>query len=117
MVRLPTFTYLNSSILIYTDSEATSSIDVQTDAAIPQTIRESFHNCTVLTIAHRISTIIDYDMIVVMDSGRIVETGAPGDLLAKQHGHFRRLALENGAINAVGGGVVEADIVPASSGF
>jgi ATP-binding cassette subfamily C (CFTR/MRP) protein 1 len=82
----------------FTGVEATSSIDVRTDAAIQQTIREAFDDCTVLTIAHRISTIIDYDLIVVMDAGRIVEIGTPRNLLSRRGGHFRSLALENGAI-------------------
>lgn len=81
-------------------AEATSSIDVRTDAAIQQTIREAFDDCTVLTIAHRISTIIDYDLIVVMDAGRVVEIGSPRSLLGRRDGHFRRLALENGAITS-----------------
>jgi ABC-type multidrug transport system fused ATPase/permease subunit len=79
--------------------EATSSIDVKTDAAIQQTIRESFEGATVLTIAHRISTIIDYDVIVVMDRGRVVEMGPPNDLLRHRDGHFRSLAMEGGAIS------------------
>lgn len=79
--------------------EATSSIDVKTDAAIQQTIRESFEGATVMTIAHRISTIIDYDVIVVMDRGRVVEMGPPTDLLRRRDGHFRRLAMEGGAID------------------
>jgi ABC-type multidrug transport system fused ATPase/permease subunit len=83
-----------------THTEATSSIDVRTDAAIQQTIRESFDDCTVLTIAHRISTIIDYDLIVVMEAGSVVEIGTPQTLLARPDGHFRRLAMENGAIGA-----------------
>ena len=77
--------------------EATSSIDVGTDAAIQQTIRESFDKCTVLTIAHRISTVIDYDVIIVMEAGRILEMGSPTDLLERPNGHFRRLAIESGA--------------------
>jgi ATP-binding cassette subfamily C (CFTR/MRP) protein 1 len=79
--------------------EATSSIDVKTDAAIQQTIRESFEGATVMTIAHRISTIIDYDVIVVMDRGRVVEMGPPTDLLRRRDGHFRRLAMEGEAID------------------
>ncbi|KAK8847661.1 hypothetical protein IAR55_005520 [Kwoniella newhampshirensis] len=80
--------------------EATSSIDVRTDAAIQQTIRDAFDDCTVLTIAHRISTIIDYDLIVVMEAGQVVEIGTPVNLLARPYGHFRRLAMENGAIGS-----------------
>ncbi len=55
-----------------------------TDAKIQTTIREEFKNCTVLTIAHRLETIADYDMIVVMDQGRVVEVGSPLELLSIQ---------------------------------
>jgi ATP-binding cassette subfamily C (CFTR/MRP) protein 1 len=89
--------------------EATSSIDVKTDAAIQRTIRESFEGATVLTIAHRISTIIDYDLIVVMDAGRLVEIGSPQVLLGKRDGHFKRLALENGAISESSGSDVSTN--------
>ena len=85
-------------------AEATSSIDVETDSAIQQTIRDSFDDCTVLTIAHRISTVIDYDVIVVMEAGRIVEIGSPQVLLGRPEGHFRRLAVENGAFSVNDGG-------------
>jgi ABC-type glutathione transport system ATPase component len=53
-----------------------------TDAKIQTTIREEFRHCTVLTIAHRLETIADYDMVVVMDQGRIEEVGSPLDLLS-----------------------------------
>jgi ABC-type multidrug transport system fused ATPase/permease subunit len=69
--------------------EPTSSIDVKTDAAIQQTIRESFEGATFMTIAHRISTIIDYDVIVVMDRGRVVEMGPPTDLLRRRDGQLQ----------------------------
>ena len=73
-------------------------MDSNTDMVIQQVLRDSFDKCTILTIAHRISTIIDYDMIVVMDQGRVVETGTPVELLARKESKFRRLAMENGAI-------------------
>ena len=79
--------------------EATSSIDARTDAAIQETIRTAFDQATVLTIAHRISTIIDYDKIIVMDQGSIVEMGEPQELLGRPGSAFRRLAIESGAFD------------------
>ncbi|ORX34001.1 P-loop containing nucleoside triphosphate hydrolase protein [Kockovaella imperatae] len=84
--------------------EATSSIDARTDAAIQETIRSAFDQATVLTIAHRISTIIDYDKIIVMEQGNIVEMGEPQELLSRPDGAFRRLAVESGAVDAQMGG-------------
>ena len=54
-----------------------------TDNIIQETIREKFKNCTVLTIAHRLATIIDSDKIIVMRDGRLVEIGHPFELLVK----------------------------------
>merc|ERR1712127_91665 len=62
--------------------EATSSVDYQTDKEIQRTIRESFDGCTVLTIAHRVNTIMDSDMILVMKDGQVGEYAPPGELLA-----------------------------------
>eukprot|EP00753_Platysulcus_tardus_P003847 PLAT12496.16.p1 GENE.PLAT12496.16~~PLAT12496.16.p1 ORF type:complete len:1587 (+),score=934.98 PLAT12496.16:2689-7449(+) len=62
--------------------EATSSVDAKTDALVQATIREVFADRTVLTIAHRIETIMDSDTIMVLDGGRIAEMDAPGELLS-----------------------------------
>lgn len=83
--------------------EATSSIDAKTDAEIQHTLRTYFNDATVLTIAHRISTIIDYDLIIVMEQGNIIEMGEPGTLL-EQEGAFWKLAVEGGAIAGTGAG-------------
>ena len=69
--------------------EATASIDNETDAAIQEMIRENFKDATVLTIAHRLNTIMDSDRILVLDDGRIAELDTPQNLLAKQDGHFK----------------------------
>ncbi|CAG2168337.1 unnamed protein product [Oppiella nova] len=57
--------------------EATANVDLHTDALIQQTIRHNFANCTVLTIAHRLNTIIDCDRVLVLDAGEIIEFDAP----------------------------------------
>jgi len=62
--------------------EATSSVDYETDKEIQMTLRKAFRGCTVVTIAHRVNTILDSDMILVMANGRASEYGAPKDLLA-----------------------------------
>eukprot|EP00762_Andalucia_godoyi_P000617 ANDGO_05406.mRNA.1 ABC transporter C family member 2 len=61
--------------------EATASVDADTDRLIQQTIRTEFSECTILTIAHRLNTIIDYSRVIVMDSGKVVEIGTPAELL------------------------------------
>ncbi len=52
------------------------------DELIQRTIRSAFSECTVLTIAHRLNTVIDADRVLLMDAGRAVEIGRPADLLA-----------------------------------
>ncbi|GAM17054.1 hypothetical protein SAMD00019534_002290 [Acytostelium subglobosum LB1] len=54
---------------------------METDEVIQKTIREQFHNSTVITIAHRLNTIVDYDMIVLMSDGRIKQVGKPSEVL------------------------------------
>lgn len=71
--------------------EATASIDNETDAAIQEMIRENFKDATVLTIAHRLNTIMDSDRILVLDDGRIAELDTPSNLLSKENGHFRAM--------------------------
>mmetsp|Transcript_133973 Transcript_133973/g.232584 ORF Transcript_133973/g.232584 Transcript_133973/m.232584 type:complete len:1411 (-) Transcript_133973:84-4316(-) len=61
--------------------EATASVDRDTDKMIQETIRTAFAHCTVLTIAHRLRTIMDYDKVVVMDDGSVAEYGTPLQLL------------------------------------
>ncbi|CAH4036336.1 unnamed protein product [Pieris brassicae] len=61
--------------------EATANVDSETDRQIQNTIRTKFSNSTVLTIAHRLNTVMDYDRVIVMDKGRVVETGHPYELL------------------------------------
>ncbi|XP_068622150.1 probable multidrug resistance-associated protein lethal(2)03659 [Battus philenor] len=62
--------------------EATANVDTETDKQIQSTIRSKFAGSTVLTIAHRLNTVMDYDRVIVMDKGRVVESGHPFELLA-----------------------------------
>ena len=75
--------------------EATSNVDMQTDSFIQKVIREKFANTTVITIAHRLNTIADYDKVIVMKSGKIVEQGTPWELLEKK-GHFQDMVKNTG---------------------
>jgi ABC-type multidrug transport system fused ATPase/permease subunit len=68
--------------------EATAAVDVETDAAIQQTIREEFAYATCLTVAHRLNTILDSDKVMVMDKGLIAEHDTPQKLLANPKSLF-----------------------------
>ncbi|EFY84790.1 ABC bile acid transporter [Metarhizium acridum CQMa 102] len=70
--------------------EATSAVDMATDNILPQLLRKAFSQCTVIVIAHRLSTVIDFDELLVLDGGRIVESGRPIQL-SQQSGPFREL--------------------------
>lgn len=76
----------NSKILVL--DEATANTDPATDELIQATIRRVFSNCTILTVAHRINTIIDADRILVMDAGEAVEFDTPYRLLQDSDGVF-----------------------------
>uniref|UniRef100_A0A6Q2YCT4 Multidrug resistance-associated protein 4 n=1 Tax=Esox lucius TaxID=8010 RepID=A0A6Q2YCT4_ESOLU len=80
--------------------EATANVDPRTDGLIQQTIREKFRECTVLTIAHRLNTIIDSDRILVLDAGRIQEYDEPHALLQNQEGLFYQMVQQTGKAEA-----------------
>ena len=68
--------------------EATANLDYKTDQLIQDTIRRKFKDCTVITIAHRVNTIIDYDRVLVLDNGKVVEFDQPEKLLLNEGGRF-----------------------------
>jgi len=76
--------------------EATAAVDMETDEIIQQTIRNEFSSATILTIAHRLNTIIDYDRIAVLSEGRLIEFGAPADLLKDRQSTFFDMCKEAG---------------------
>ncbi|XP_014106731.1 PREDICTED: multidrug resistance-associated protein 4 isoform X2 [Pseudopodoces humilis] len=80
--------------------EATANVDPRTDEFIQKTIRETFAHCTVLTIAHRLNTIIDSDRIMVLDAGRLKEYGEPYILLQEQDSLFYKMVQQVGKTEA-----------------
>uniref|UniRef100_A0A3P9K0B7 Uncharacterized protein n=1 Tax=Oryzias latipes TaxID=8090 RepID=A0A3P9K0B7_ORYLA len=82
-----------SRILIL--DEATAAVDLETDNLIQKTIRKEFAHCTVLTIAHRLDTIMDSSRVMVLDAGKIVEFDSPSNLLGNQ-GLFYAMAKDAG---------------------
>lgn len=79
--------------------EATSSVDAETDKIIQETIRSEFTNMTILTIAHRLETIMDNDKILVLEKGEIGEFDTPANLLANKNSHFYSLCVDGGYIS------------------
>ncbi|KAI2474095.1 ATP binding cassette (ABC) transporter subfamily C member [Diabrotica virgifera virgifera] len=84
----------NNKILVL--DEATANVDPSTDALIQKTIRKNFKYCTVITIAHRLNTIMDSDKVLVMDAGQAVEFEHPHILLKDYEGYFSRMLKETG---------------------
>lgn len=87
-----------SKILVL--DEATAAVDVRTDALIQKTIREKFRSCTMLTVAHRLNTIIDCNRILVLNAGQVVECDAPGNLLLDEKSTFSQMVQSTGCSNA-----------------
>ncbi|KAM3464385.1 hypothetical protein NHJ6243_002441 [Beauveria neobassiana] len=77
--------------------EATSAVDMATDRLIQRSIRDGFHDTTLIVVAHRLQTVADFDKILVLDDGKIIESGAPCELWEKPGGGaFRELCEQSG---------------------
>ncbi|XP_063232793.1 LOW QUALITY PROTEIN: multidrug resistance-associated protein 1-like [Bacillus rossius redtenbacheri] len=76
--------------------EATAAVDLETDDLIQRTIRDQFHSCTILTIAHRLNTIMDYDRVIVLDKGEVKEFDRPEVLLQDHESIFFGMAQDAG---------------------
>lgn len=78
--------------------EATANVDYATDALVQRVVREQFADRTVIVVAHRIATVIDSDLIIVMDKGCVAQVGAPWELLTRQpDGLFAKIVDSAGA--------------------
>jgi len=74
--------------------EATANVDADTDACIQRAIREEFKGKTVVTVAHRLATVMDSDIIIVMGEGRALQCGPPGELLQDKGGALCALVAQ-----------------------
>ncbi|XP_068632708.1 multidrug resistance-associated protein 1 isoform X2 [Battus philenor] len=79
--------------------EATAAVDLETDELIQKTIRSEFASCTVLTIAHRLNTIMDSTRVMVLDKGQLVEYAPPEQLLQDKNSIFYGMAKDAGLVN------------------
>jgi ABC-type multidrug transport system fused ATPase/permease subunit len=74
--------------------EATANIDLETDRLIQTSIRDTCSDVTVITIAHRVQTIVDSDRVLVMDNGRMIEFDTPAHLMENPQSTFARLVRQ-----------------------
>jgi len=81
---------LKKSKIIVMD-EVTTNVDYRTDCVIQETICTKFRHCAVITIAHRLNAIIDYDRVLILENGQVVEFDKPEDLLQNEYRQFSRL--------------------------
>ncbi|KAJ8683794.1 hypothetical protein QAD02_019586 [Eretmocerus hayati] len=79
--------------------EATANVDTNTDRLIQETIKTQFEDCTVLTIAHRLNTVMDCDKILILDQGTIVEYDRPSDLMQRKDGYLSKMVSEMDVIS------------------
>ena len=78
--------------------EATAAVDLETDDLVQATIRQEFSECTVITIAHRLNTIMDSNRVMVLDQGNIAEFDSPDNLLANKETIFYSMAKNAGIV-------------------
>lgn len=82
-----------STVLVL--DEATAAVDYETDKVIQETIRREFQDRTILTIAHRLNTVMDSDRIMVLDAGKVVEFDTPGKLMTDKESFFYKLVAKS----------------------
>ncbi|KAJ6508827.1 hypothetical protein C8R45DRAFT_815212 [Mycena sanguinolenta] len=96
LIALARALFRQSAIIIL--DEATSSIDFETDRKIQKTIREEFNDSLLVTIAHRINSVIDYDRLIILDQGKIAQFDTPYNLIQSE-GIFRDMCKKTGAFS------------------
>ncbi|XP_060593741.1 ATP-binding cassette sub-family C member 3-like [Ruditapes philippinarum] len=90
-------TLLHKTKILILD-EATAAVDMETDDLIQDTIRKQFSECTILAVAHRLSTVMDYDRIMVLDKGKLAEFDTPAFLLDNTESIFYGMAKDAGIV-------------------
>ena len=76
--------------------EATASVDRRTDQLLQEALHQSFKDGTILAVAHRLDTIIDFDYCLVLGGGRVLEFGSPAELLRRENGAFASMVADTG---------------------
>jgi ATP-binding cassette, subfamily C (CFTR/MRP), member 4 len=76
--------------------EPTANVDRRTDQLLQEALQKSFHQATIVSVAHRLDTVIDYDYILVLGAGRVLEFGSPAELVDKEGGHFASMINDTG---------------------
>ncbi|MCJ1311373.1 hypothetical protein MMC25_005044 [Agyrium rufum] len=90
--------------------EATSSVDVETDALMQKLIRDEFRGCTIVVVAHRLDTILDFDRVAVLGRGKLIEFDEPGRLLARESAFKELYEAHMGDKREEGDGKVGKDV-------
>jgi ATP-binding cassette subfamily C (CFTR/MRP) protein 4 len=78
--------------------EPTANVDRRTDQLLQQALHKSFDGSTILSVAHRLDTVIDNDYILVLGNGHVLEFGSPAELLEKENGHFASMVNDTGEL-------------------
>lgn len=86
---------LNKNRILVCD-EPTANVDRKTDELLQKALHKYFENSTILSVAHRLDSIIDNDYILVLGNGHVLEFGRPADLLENENGHFRSMVNDTG---------------------
>jgi len=88
---------LNKNKILLLD-EPTANVDSRTDELLQEALQKQFKGSTIIAVAHRLDTIIDYDRIIVLGHGELLEYGAPADLLQNPNGHFSSMVRDTGEV-------------------